>query len=288
MLNPIRSEVIIISDDEEPARKPSSSGTSKERSKRKAPPSPVVGGDILEIMSSAEDDEVRASRPPSKKPTSAEVATLQKKLKLVQMEAKKELEAANYRGDVIGRDFARMVEENKQLKASIVAKSTKAMLDVSQLEDSISCEICTMKMWSPYILPECGHVFCQSCLSDWFSTTLDQHLAIHPNYVLNPPVPHHLRQLANQVRSNPNNPHLRPQLDALIVQHRTVSLVQQPVYTCPVCREQVKNKPVEDFALKSVVRVVAGATGENSPTKKTHGRGRAGPWDRFFSARLLL
>jgi hypothetical protein len=91
-----------------------------------------------------------------------------------------------------------------------------------------------------------------------------------------------------QVRSNPNNPYLRTHLDALIAQHTGGP---QPTYTCPTCREQVKNKPVEDFALKSVVRTVAGAMGENSPTKKVNGRvgnGRPGPWDRFFSAELLL
>jgi len=66
----------------------------------------------------------------------------------------------------------------------------------------------------------------------------------------------------------------------------------QPVYTCPICREEVKSKPVEDFALKSVVRTLAGAMGESSPLKKANGRGGAngktGPWDGFFSAGLVL
>jgi len=293
MLNPPGNEVIVISDDEQPAGK-SAGGTSKARNKRKAPPSPIVDGDILEIMSSEDEDEVRTNRPPPKKSTTdanSEVAALQKKLKLVQTEAKKELDAAIDRADVIGRDFAQVVAENKQLKASIRDK-TKHMLDASLLEDSISCEICTMKMWTPYILPECGHVFCQTCLSDWFSTTLGQHLTLHPNYILNPPLPQHLRHLAIQARSNPNNPHLRSQLEALVMQHRTVAQGPQPVYTCPICREQVKNKPVEDFALKSVVRTLAGVMGESSPTKKANGRGgangRAGPWDGFFSAGLAL
>ena len=56
-----------------------------------------------------------------------------------------------------------------------------------------------------------------------------------------------------------------------------------PRYTCPKCREEVKTRPTEDFALKSLVRTIAGATGEKSP-KKPVGRGqrREDPWSAFF------
>lgn len=54
-------------------------------------------------------------------------------------------------------------------------------------------------MWSPYtcvpnqlpsiLLPDlyftsiaCGHTFCQTCLSDWFSTQLANHMSFHPNW----------------------------------------------------------------------------------------------------------
>lgn len=66
----------------------------------------------------------------------------------------------------------------------------------------------------------------------------------------------------------------------------------QPQYTCPTCREAVKNRPVEDFALKALVRTVAAAVGENSPRKQLAeipGRGttrappvKSDPWDIFF------
>lgn len=90
--------------------------------------------------------------------------------------AKKELDAAIDRADVIGRDFAHVVEENKRLKASITTNNKKRMVvcllivgltplmlprtrqDVSQLEDSISCEICTLKMWTPYMSANCLHL----------------------------------------------------------------------------------------------------------------------------------
>jgi hypothetical protein len=63
------------------------------------------------------------------------------------------------------------------------------------------------------------------------------------------------------------------------------------VYTCPTCREVVRNKPVEVFALKSVVGTVSNAMGETSPKKKSV-KGKkmasAGPWDGFFPADIVL
>lgn len=157
-------------------------------------------------------------------------------------------------------------------------------------------------------LPECGHVFCESCLQDWFSTTLQQHLTNHPNYSLanaNAPLPAHLRTLVAQCRQHPGNTGLKLQLEAQIALHRVHQYENRqmggavgdgldPVYTCPTCREEVKTRPVEDFALKAVVRVVAEAMGEGSPSKATVARGGrgakgkklGGPWDGFFPARL--
>lgn len=132
-----------------------------------------------------------------------------------------------------------------------------------------------------FSLPECGHVFCQTCLSDWFSTTLTQYMTSHPNYNQVLPVPYHLRPVFNQAR---NNPHLRPQFELLLAQYRaTQGDGEGPMYTCPTCREVVKNKPVEDFKLKGVVRIVADALGETSPRKRVPHIGSKGPWDGFFS-----
>jgi hypothetical protein len=86
------------------------------------------------------------------------------------------------------------------------------------------------------------------------------------------------------------NPHLMhiPHTAALIAQYNP----PQPQYTCPTCRETVRNKPVEDFALKALVRTIAAAGGESSPRKepiylRNWGKGkgpvrREGPWDGFF------
>ena len=63
--------------------------------------------------------------------------------------------------------------------------------------------------------------------------------------------------------------------------------ILHPQYTCPSCREPVKNRPVEDFTLKALVRTLAAAAGENSPQKKEleqyrRGMAKPNPWDGFF------
>lgn len=122
----------------------------------------------------------------------------------------------------------------------------------------------------------CGHTFCQSCLNDWFTSTLVQFMTAHPYYnVNNPP---------NYYREYQNPRILQAYLPTL--QHQT-----QPQYTCPSCREPVKNRPVEDFTLKALVRTLAAAAGECSPKKpiieKQPGKGQgsrlSGPWDGFFA-----
>ena len=108
-------------------------------------------------------------------------------------------------------------------------------------------------------LPECGHAFCQTCLQDWFGSAHAQFMAAHPGYNANLPLyAYHQHQLP------------------------------RPQYTCPSCREPVKNRPVEDFTLKALVRTLAAATGENSPQRKEPEKLRrgvarpSGPWDGFF------
>ena len=68
-------------------------------------------------------------------------------------------------------------------------------LSISALDDAICCDVCTHTMWSPYLcvpaaplgslrtdsapsLSNCGHTFCQGCLTDWFNTTLAHHRQI--------------------------------------------------------------------------------------------------------------
>lgn len=138
-------------------------------------------------------------------------------------------------------------------------------------------------------LPDCGHTFCQSCLQDWFGATQAQYIAAHPEYNPNQPLGQHgvmqLHAVLQTMMLNPaiaNNPQVKAMMAHVLPPH--------PEYTCPTCREQVKSRPTEAFALKSLVRTITAATGESSPKKPVPAKGRgkaaatnvAGPWDGFF------
>lgn len=133
-----------------------------------------------------------------------------------------------------------------------------------------------------FSLPQCGHVFCGLCLGNWFSTIFDQYLATNPTFDPNPMIPNHLTALCARVRQNPGHPYFHLQLKAeLIYFCVTQDLPPPPVYTCPLCRKTVENKPVEDFALKRIVGIIARSMGEKAPENNLYGPGRT-PWVGFF------
>ncbi|KAI0769654.1 hypothetical protein BD413DRAFT_604785 [Trametes elegans] len=150
---------------------------------------------------------------------------------------------------------------------------------LSAVDEHISCEICTMKMWNPYTLA-CGHTFCKDCLQDWFSTALAQHMATHPHYNPQAMIPHHWRALlARPDLSHHQRREVERQISML------AEATPQPAYSCPTCRVEVRNKPAETFVVKHLVRTVAGAQGESCPKidlPPRLGHPPDGPWDGFF------
>ncbi|KAI0041166.1 hypothetical protein FA95DRAFT_1565669 [Auriscalpium vulgare] len=163
-------------------------------------------------------------------------------------------EAAKLRADVarLKQENARIQDllENEHLRSQ--KKLQTANVPVALLEDVVLCEICTAKMWTPFLMPDCGHTFCETCIDDWFTTIRTKHLA--------------------------TNPHLSEQI--LL----TLPPAERPAYTCPACRTAVRTFPVECFTLKSVVRIVADAVGESSPPKSAPGVKQGGIWGGFFGA----
>jgi len=251
------SDIIVLSDGEEyPKPKPKRTSTSnpktandKQRGKARAKPLVPIG-EVVEISS---EDERPAEN-------FSIIADLQKQVQNLQ-------------------------KENTSLKTARKHDKKNVVLDISKLEDHISCEICTIKLWRPFILPECGHTFCQSCLEDWFNTTLAQHMVAHPNYnanAQNQSLNSLPRLIYDYLARNNVAQQDQLRLRAMFPHHG----MPTPQYTCPTCRKQVKNRPVEDFALKSLVRAIAGAAGEPSP-KKLGGEPKTAigrTWDGFFPA----
>ncbi|KAJ7094009.1 hypothetical protein B0H15DRAFT_149725 [Mycena belliarum] len=217
------SDVILLSDPPSPDKfglkrappKP------KQNTARKENQCTVNLGDIIEISSDEDEEPVARST----------VATfkLQERIR------------------VLEKENARIKKENEEIK--------KQQTVVADVEDQVTCEVCAAKMWSPFILPDCGHTFCQRDLEDWFATSLKQHRKVYPNYDVN---------------------------TAPVNIYGVVQRLPLPAYSCPKCRQKVRSKPIQNFALKGLVRIVADKVGESSP-KKLPGSS-ANVWSRFFPA----
>ncbi|KAI0356239.1 hypothetical protein OH77DRAFT_1401399 [Trametes cingulata] len=238
-----------------------------QRSKQKARAPLPPPSEIIEI-SSDDDDEA----PPAKRPSTS-TSALERRVK--------ELEVENKRW----REIALAAEAVTQTQASIPAKPATPPPDtrfdklLSTMDEHVSCEICTMKMWNPYTLA-CGHTFCKDCLQDWFSTALAQHMATNPAYNPQGNVPPHWRAALT-----------RPDLSIAARRHieREIALLieatPQPTYSCPTCRVEVRARPAENFVVKHIVRTIAGLQGESCPKQDPLpriGHPVDGPWDGFF------
>ncbi|KAH7888429.1 hypothetical protein F5I97DRAFT_1924976 [Phlebopus sp. FC_14] len=286
---PTSPEIIVLSSDDEPhpnARKATSSKKPCARSLRNKGGTDVprvIAGDVLEISDSdgtSQTSPVRCSRKPAQtSPTAVKdlqrtIQDLQKNLK----QSEKKWTALSHENDKLKR----MHRADREELSALHKKPVLAEKHVCGLEDCISCEICTLKIWSPYMLPDCGHTFCQKCLVDWFSRTQTQYMNANPHHDINRAV------LANQLRGPLHNlgvfpnPQVQNQVQAILDNLRRM----QPEYTCPSCRKEVVNRPVEDFRLKAVVKEIAEMMGnKNSPKAGPRNKAvsSANPFDAFFS-----
>ncbi|KAJ6481685.1 hypothetical protein C8R45DRAFT_309828 [Mycena sanguinolenta] len=214
------ADVVLLSDVDVLAIKRVTKKDPKQTRKENHRPVIVNSGDIIEI-SSDEDDEPIAPR------TNSVATKLQARIQQLE------------------RENACIKKENAEIKKQQMAVT-------ADLEDQITCEVCSAKLWTPYIL-NCGHTFCAQDLENWFSTSLKQHLTRYPHYNV-----HYAHQGYNMFQQLP-----------------------APLYTCPKCREKVCSRPIQNFAVKGLVRAVAGQMGENSPKKPTDPKNL---WNRFFPA----
>ncbi|TFY58111.1 hypothetical protein EVJ58_g6614 [Rhodofomes roseus] len=258
---PDDSVIIISSDDERPfkANATPRRARSKQKNRALAPPS----AEVVEISS---DDEAVAARPkPLRRQQQDVTASLRQQLK----EALQEVERL--------RTEARAAEKQKA-----VAQPVDSSL-LGDVEEVVTCEICTFKMWAPYALP-CGHTFCQSCLQDWFGTAQATHLANYPQSAQHDNL---LAELRASLRRPNLTPQRRTQMQVQLAQFE--AMCQRPKYTCPTCRTECKTRPTEVFVLKAIVERVGKAQGESAPEKIAPSRTRAGqvklidgPFDGFF------
>ncbi|KAF6760087.1 hypothetical protein DFP72DRAFT_95274 [Ephemerocybe angulata] len=168
------------------------------KQKQRAIP-PPTNSEVIEISSDEEDlpqPPRRAVAPASSKSTD----TRKEVRKLKDSNAALTLKLKSLQSELEAQKEKTRVLENTQKRNG---GKDEIILDPSEVEDIVACGICTHPMLVPFILPGCGHTFCQKCLTGWFDTTLRNFIVAHPNYIPNNPMPgmQHMAFLMN----NPAN-----------------------------------------------------------------------------------
>ncbi|SJL13929.1 uncharacterized protein ARMOST_17380 [Armillaria ostoyae] len=193
----------------------------------------------------------------------------------------------NYQAKKAQRITEKKLAQYEEELVCLRLESDRLTMKPSQLNDNTTCEICATYMWSPYLLPECGHTFCQTCIRDWFATTKRGYSLENPEYH-----PTDLIEIPEDLLETMLN-YAFDRDELATLSSKIAALGGGPVYSCPICRRAVENPPVEIYAMKSIVRVVAAAQGESSPSKAVPRRNlsRRNPvqgehsWVDFFPAR---
>ncbi|OAX39948.1 hypothetical protein K503DRAFT_865004 [Rhizopogon vinicolor AM-OR11-026] len=294
------AEVIVLSSDDEDARP-----STRTRSKRK-PSKKSSSGEVLEIFSSSSDEGPTLPRGLAK---SCEGLASQRELsRLKRANDRLEQQLADHRLQ-LDNSTKRLKEQAQELTAQRQELAVKCEeidvrcqeielqrqklaafqpkgasglpIDATKLEDTLSCDICANLMYSPYILLNCGHCYCEGCLKGWFDETLTKHIRMHPTYDMNrDPMPRKFPQLLHAL-----HPYISIQLRTQLLATYNNYRQQQPEYTCPGCRTEVTEKPVVNYAIKDVVSVVASALGQ-SDTRVQSSTSRlvqqTAPFDGFF------
>jgi hypothetical protein len=133
-------------------------------------------------------------------------------------------------------------------------------------------------------LPDCGHTFCLSCIRDWFGTTRTRFLQSNPRWNQNT-----MKECITRIQAL-----LQPQYLAHPQLYVHLQHLQQPMpkYTCPMCREPIYKRPVEVYALKSLIRTISAANEAEKGTvpfsdkpfvERRHGHlVVVDPWDDYF------
>ncbi|KAF9260699.1 hypothetical protein L218DRAFT_1079171 [Marasmius fiardii PR-910] len=200
---------------------PSKTMKDKKKRKKKKRKTTIVGDSENRSRSRPESRDSRASCSVSIKPTSAceTVSTVGQTdgstgtaLRLNREREIAPVEVSHTRELVDPSVSLNQLNAELRTKSLLVHQHEQAL---SQVQQSITCQICLDLLYKPYALAPCGHTACHSCLVSWFTSQ-----------------PVHDGALPDGHR--PHNFYTRKK-------------------TCPHCRAIIRERPVEVWAIENMV-----------------------------------
>ncbi|THU97654.1 hypothetical protein K435DRAFT_965376 [Dendrothele bispora CBS 962.96] len=203
----------------------------KKRKEKENRPTVTHTTEVIEISSDEDEEPVP---PPPRTPKKGAPPTPNERARLLLTALEKKFRALEQEKKQLEAQVNCLRQENAEFRA----KGT-VHLNNDDVDEHILCEVCSLTMWTPYVLT-CGHAFCGSCLESWFDRALRDWASRYPQF------PPHVLQAAHIARYG----------------------IPPPQYLCPKCRTAVSSKPTQDFTLKGLVGTIAKAKGEAKPGAK--------------------
>lgn len=124
-------------------------------------------------------------------------------------------------------------------------------------------------------LGDCGHIFCETCVAGWFDSIQDAYCAKWPRYQPSPVLPRRLRQFVDATEPSSDDSVDRLSIDDELSRYR----IPQPRYTCPMCRNRVRTRPVQVGIVDQVVCALGQDEKKHSPLANIR-------WAKYFDGRL--
>ncbi|KAK0490210.1 hypothetical protein IW261DRAFT_1412785 [Armillaria novae-zelandiae] len=164
--------------------------------------------------------------------------------------------------------------ENKECKDQL--QELKATFN--SMEQDAECEICKLPLWYPYLLPDCGHIFCEKCIHDWLEAIMKKHREqTNPGFLWSRPILVPL-EVVRGIAWPSVEYHV-----VLTLFNKIRKAMKGPAFSCPLCRKEVRNRPVQAFTMKSITQKLASTRGETMPVIEIPKLGgRYSHWDEFF------
>ncbi|VDB89141.1 unnamed protein product [Peniophora sp. CBMAI 1063] len=154
-------------------------------------------------------------------------------------------EIANLQGEVEAREAEKRAWEDQ--RSNLLGAIERAEEDATEVTVAITdnglCPVCSEICREPYVVRECGHTFCASCLVNWLTVAYDKARGAG-NVHIDPMVPpiHGEQMVGLSEEAIESIGELEDELEEYRAE-----------FTCPYCRASIWRAPVKNFAIAEII-----------------------------------